>query len=605
MAAAPGGYALILDSRTAGGPIYIVEVLRRATVEASRLGLLTLPEDAAWATLASALRTIDRATWSDHRRPLLLFFDQFENVFRDPDLTRAFRDLAAGVRDLSAPLMVGFAWKTDLVAFTESHPFHLRNEIRDISTLFVVEPFGPREVNTLLGRLEKKANQRLAPELKSRLREYSQGLPWLLKKLSDHILGELAKGVTQERLLAEALNVQNLFETDLAELDPAQHEVLRHIARFAPIVASEVTERYTSDIVQSLVNRRLVVQVGESLDTYWDTFRDFLNTGRVPVEDSYILRLSPRQTARLLPLVVQLGGDGSVQDLATALSTSDTVIFNLSRDLRLLGLAVYETNRVKLAEEIWNATDRERALRRRVALSLRRHRVLSAFVNLHERWGAVSFKMFAKELPKTFPAVDVRERVWSDYASALLSWMTYAGVIVQVGNDFALAPEGYEDQSIRLLDVRSPLRVRPAVPFEPCAESLKLIRLVAEGEEVFLHEQRRRDAFRTIVGIGAGVVDPDGRMRLFDSGLVVNGEINALKLRELLIRLPGGAAGIAHLEKNPAASPAEVGDVIRASAGASWKPSTMSSVGGHWRGWAKAAGVNIKTVPRGIRKSAV
>lgn len=599
MAMAPDGHALILDTRTASTPRYIVEVIRRAAAEAARIGMLSLPDDAAWASLTSALRTIGHARWTDDRRPLLLFFDQFENVFRDPDLTRAFRDLAAGVRELAVPLLVGFAWKTDLVAFTESHPYQLRDEIRHMSTVFIVEPFGPNEVNTLLNRLEKQVGDRLLPDLKSRLREYSQGLPWLLKKLSDHILSELSRGVTQEKLLAEALNVQNLFEADLAELDPAQYEVLRHIARFAPIAASEVTERYAPDIVQSLVNRRLVVQVGERLDTYWDIFRDFLTTGRVPVEDSYILRMTPRQVARLLPLVVESGGDATVPELARSLETSDTAIFNMSRDLRLLGVTVYEPNHVKFAEEIQEASDRERALRRRVALALRRHRALSTFVGLNERFGGkVSVASYAKELPKAFPAVGVSNRTWALYASALLSWMNYAGFVVPLGNDYSLAPEGHEDMSVRLLDVRSPLRVRRSIPHEPSRQSLDMIRRVASGETVVLTRGHDRDVIRTVVGIGAGIVEPNGRLRLLHADLVIDGEISPLRLRELLVVLPGGTAGLSLLESNPAATPSEVGEAIRAAAGSSWSPETAHSVGTYWRGWARAAGVTLQTVPR-------
>ena len=602
IAVALGGYALILDSRTATNSRYIIEAVRRAATEAVGRGLLTLPEDAAWATLSSALRTMAQAAWISSDRPLLIFFDQFENIFRDPELTRGFRDLAAGVRELSVPLLVGFAWKTDLVAWTESHPYQLRDEIRDMGTLFTIEPFGPSEVTTLLARLEKRVGTRLAPELKSRLREYSQGLPWLLKKLADHTFRELSNGVTQELLLAEALNVQSLFEADLSELSPLEHEVLRYIAQYAPIPASEVTERYAPEIVQSLVNQRLVVQVGASLDTYWDTFREFLNTGRVPVEDSYILRQMPRGITRLLPLVIDAGGDASVPELARALETSDTAIFNLSRDLRLLGLTAYESNRVKLVDEIMQASDRERELRRRVALALRKHRAFSTFIALNERHaGGVSAATYSRELPRVFPAVAASEHTWSVYARVLLSWLTYAGLIIQRGNEFSLAPEGYEDTTIRLLDVRSPLNVRVAIPHEPSAAALELIRKLGRGEAARLPrdtERAKRDPFRTVAAIGAGVVDPEGHMRLVRSDLAPNGEINPLVLRELLEALPGGAAGIDLLIRTPEASPDEVGETIRAAAGAQWRPETAHSVGTYWRGWARAAGINVARVPR-------
>jgi hypothetical protein len=94
------------------------------------------------------------------------------------------------------------------------------------------------------------------------------------------------------------------------------------------------------------------------------------------------------------------------------------------------------------------------------------------------------------------------------------------------------------------------------------------------------------------------VVDPDGRVRLLHDDLVVDGEINPPKLRELLIALPGGQAGISYLERNPAAAPNAVGEVIRVTAEASWKPSTIHTVGTHWRGWARAAGLRLEKVPR-------
>lgn len=595
LAADRNGYALIVDTRTAATPRYIIQVLRRAVTEAAGDGLVSLPTDAAWGTLASALRTISRTTWKDKRRPLLVFFDQFENVFRDPEVTRAFRDLAVGVRDLSVPLIIGFAWKTDLVGWTESHPYQLRDEIRSIASVYAIEPFGPSEVSILLSRLEKRVGVRLAPDLKRRLREYSQGLPWLLKKLSDHVVRELLGGVTQEQLLAEALNVQSLFESDLRELNPTEHEVLRHIARYAPIAASEVTERYSPSVVQSLVNQRLIVQVGERLDTYWDIFRDFLNTGRVPVEESYILRQSPHQLARLLPLVVARGGDATVQELAGALNTTNIAIFNMSRELKLLGVSTQEPNHVRLVDEIWNADDRERALRRKVASALRRHRGLSAFAALSERLAQpVSIPAYADELPNVFPAVAVSQHTWSTYARALLSWMAYAGLIMQQGNDFVPAPEGYESTSVRLLDFRSPLRVRPAIPHEACGPVLDLIRAVANGEYIRLPaDYHDRDIHRAAVAIGAVVVDPDLRLRMRRPELVQNGEINTSVLLELLEALPGGSAGLDVLRANPRATPREVGNAIREAAGTSWRDETVHSIGGYWRGWARAAGVPV------------
>ena len=289
------GHALVVDTRTASTRAYLTVVLRRASLEAERADILRLPVDQSWATLTSALRTLSDATWNPRRGPLVIFFDQFENVFKDAALTREFRDLALGVKEVAGPLIVGFAWKTDLVGWTEDHPYQLRDEIRAHATVLTLGPLGAPEVDTLLRRLEKVLGQKLLPDLRQRLREYSQGLPWLLKKLASHLIRENESGSTQEQLLAEALNVQNLFEVDLAQLQPAEQEALRFVARYAPVAVTEVMERISAPVVQSLLDQRLLVQVGERLDIYWDIFRDFLNTGRIPIEDSYILRVTLRR----------------------------------------------------------------------------------------------------------------------------------------------------------------------------------------------------------------------------------------------------------------------------------------------------------------------
>ena len=84
------GRALIADVRTASTAAYVPAVLRAAAEEAEAARILKLPPDAAFGTIASSLRTLETSEWIDPQRPVLVFFDQFENVFRDESLTRSF-----------------------------------------------------------------------------------------------------------------------------------------------------------------------------------------------------------------------------------------------------------------------------------------------------------------------------------------------------------------------------------------------------------------------------------------------------------------------------------------------------------------------------------
>jgi hypothetical protein len=601
------GVALVLDTRTADQPRYVVEVLRQLAVEASEAGLLSLPTTASWASLESALMTWREVRWHD-RRPVLAFFDQFENVFRDVELTRTFRDLALGSRDIPGPLVIGFAWKTDLVGWTEGHPYQLRDDIRGAGSVVVVEPFGPREVDVLLGRMAKQAVVRLLPDLRSRLRAYSQGLPWLLKKLADHVLRELQRGETQEGLLAESLNVVALFEADLAELNPFEHTVLRHVARYAPIEASEVTERFGPDAVQSLVDRRLLVQVGDRLDTYWDTFRDFLNTGSVPVQESWILRQTPRSVGRLLLAVVEAGGDASVKDLLAIFGTSDKAIFNLSRELRLLGVTAHEPNRVRLVEEVLAAPDREQEMRRRVAAALRRHRAYSTLRKLAERGGGeVTLDSYSRDLPNAFPAVDIARTAWTSYARAFLFWMEYAGLVQRDGNNYVPTAEPTAVPALRLLDAPSPLKYRAGVPQIAPGRALDVLQaLHVKGDIPLPTSPREREAAGTLFALGAIAVSPSRRITLAVPDLLrTDGALEPTTLMRLLTSVPGGREAMAVLAADPRAVPQEVGEAIAAASHGRWTAGTTRHVGGHFRSWAKLAGVPVQYPRRAGRTPTV
>ena len=149
-----GGVALVVDTRTAERPDFAAVALERAVRRAVERGTVSLPASAAFSSVQSIVETLRTADWRG-RRPILVIFDQFENVFRSMELTKEFRDLAFLVKDLDVPLTVGFSWKTDIVGWTEAHPYRLRDEIREAAHVAVLEPFGPREVDTLLRRLEK------------------------------------------------------------------------------------------------------------------------------------------------------------------------------------------------------------------------------------------------------------------------------------------------------------------------------------------------------------------------------------------------------------------------------------------------------------------
>jgi hypothetical protein len=588
------GTGVVLDSRTASSVAYVPAAMRHAAEKAIQAGQLELAGDVSWATVQSALTSLTRSTWARGKR-LTIIFDQFENVFTNVELTTAFRDLALLASEHRDKVTIGFAWKTDYVDWTENHPFKLRDQIREVSHVVNLGPLSRNEVDAVLKRLESAATIKLTSELKQRLREYSQGLPWLLKKLSGHLLREIENGKTQEQLIGEALNVQELFDSDLAGLSAPEREALDFVARYAPLRAVEAIDRFGKTKVQSLLDQRLVIQVGDKLDTYWDTFRDYLNTGRIPIEDSYILRLTPNSVARLLSELIAQGGRANTNTIAELWGSSEKVVWNSVKELRQLGLAGYASGEVKLIDDVVTADDPESELRDRVSAALRRHRAWTEFISLAERGsGVVTTGLFADQLSRTFSAVDGTPNTWVSYARNFMAWFAYAGLTVSSGNDYRLAPDGTTGRGS--LTSRAPRTVtRGVFPTLAAGPSLQLLMAWSEGVHV---PTNRKKYVSQLVTLGALEEVSGSERYVVTEGLVADGTINPERLLELLTSVSGGADALARLRADSSLAGSAIGEIFAQAHSANWTRSTKDLVGRSFLSWARAASVDTKRKSR-------
>jgi hypothetical protein len=588
------GHASIYDTRTASTPEYVWSALRAAIIDAAGKGVLSAPDDVNFGSLEESLQTLSACRWRRSGAPLVIFFDQFENVFREERLTREFRDLALAIRDVERPVLLGFSWKTDLVGWTERYPYRLRDDIRGAAAVIVVPPFGARDVSTLLSRLSKAAEGKLSDDLRQRLREYSQGLPWLLKKLANHILGQLKAGVSEEALIEESLNVQRLFEEDLAKLEAREVDAVRQIAADAPIAVDEILERIPAAVVQSLVDQRLLVRVGQSLDVYWDIFREFLITGKVAIEDSFILRTRPTSTSALLRLVVESGDAVSSSAAAGALDTSQHVVFNYARELRQVGILAPRSGGMALVEALKSGSLTEQMLRDRVARTLRRHRVYRKVGDMIRDSGgnAVTIDDLAEVLPTLFPAVQAKRKIWRIYAIAFAAWFGYAGLFQVVGKYLRL---GVGNPEISLLSGTGGGRQRTFPSTRPRAAA-RILENLRQGmsPEVGLSASQYTKGRADLLALGLLTSEDTAT----DVSVLEGGKFNKDALRKYLIRVPGGDEAIKLLEHNPVAEPAEIGRILSRGYGTEWRETTGGKMGACFRTWAEAAGIEVKRIPR-------
>lgn len=277
-----GSTAVVLDVRTASHRTYVAAALHHCAQAAARQGVLDLREEGSWKSLNQALEGLREANWQPGKA-LLVFFDQFESVFSNEILLREFRNLALWANSQSLPVTIGFAWKTDTTPLIGRGYVPIRDQISAASTNFTLDPLSPEEIEQLVGGSEETSGKHLSDDLRRRIAQESQGLPWLARKFTDHLLSLSP----EEALRAnQSWAVGDLFEKDLRSLDPVTMLALTKLAQICPTATDSALAQVPSDVIASLIDARLVVQVGSHLDLYWDTFRDYIVSGRLPDEAS-------------------------------------------------------------------------------------------------------------------------------------------------------------------------------------------------------------------------------------------------------------------------------------------------------------------------------
>lgn len=384
-----GHFAVAIDSRTASTSQFILRAVEYA-LNNSNVVTYQFSQEIEQSIISGFDGAVDSLTklgraLEGQKKLLFIFFDQFENMFFLLDTLSRIRDLFVKVVDAQTNIVFGFSWKADLVGLTNEFPYQMRDTITSTSKRVALETFSDIETTTLLDHLRDELRAPLRKDLRFFLSEFSQGYPWLLKKLCAHVKAQREAGVSQQYIADSLLNVQELFEEDLGGLSSEEDDTLRKIARVAPVSVAELGEEFSPAAVQSLVDSRLLVRVGPKYDVYWDIFRDYLNAGRVPVQENYILHIPARSVFKYAKLLADQQGQLSTFDFQKRTQLSEKSFHNLIRQMRLLGLIAVESDNVTL--QISLPTEEkgfEELFREHLRERLRRNRLVSRILETLE-----------------------------------------------------------------------------------------------------------------------------------------------------------------------------------------------------------------------------
>lgn len=429
---ARGHFGVAVDSRSAASSQFILRVVEYVLKELKSHSefISHVNSDPITGFDGAVTRLVELGNeLKKQNKVLFIFLDQFENIFVLPDALKRITDLLLKLSDSGTNIVLGFSWKTDLVGLTSEFPYHLRDTISTSSRVITLGTFSEIETNALLDELSKEIKAPLRKDLRFFLSEFSQGYPWLLKRLCAHVKSQVEAGVPQSNLAQSLLNVEELFQEDTRGLTVEEEATLRRIAKVAPINAMELGEELKPEVVQSLVHRRLIVRIGHKIDIYWDIFRDYLNTGKVPIRENYILRMTVGGISDATKNLVKANGTMSIQQFLDANGLQSNSYYNIMRDMKLLGLArVEDDNIVLLVSLPSDEKSYDLGFSTHLREHLKRNRLVYQILDELEKNAVLSLDEISDDLRKWCPYVSASKQTWMTYARAFADWIDASGL---------------------------------------------------------------------------------------------------------------------------------------------------------------------------------
>lgn len=357
-------------------------------------------------------------------KTIIIIFDQFEELFSKKELYPLFdcvKNLCNEVDALQSQLILGFAWKTDLTIPVEHPAYYLWSNLADRRKEFELQQFKPSEIKSAIGLFGKQLQEPVNPILSNYLTKQCQGYPWLLKKLCIHVFKLIQEGSSQEYVIGQRLNIVDLFERDIAELTPDQHACVLEIAKTSPADYFAIAETYGNDMVQTLINARIVIRRASKLTLYWDIFRDYVLNHVVPeLLLDYIPKLQFSSDMKAFICLLE-NGDMSSTALSEKLSVSPATIDNIMIDAVIFGVAQKNNNVIHLIPK----TKEELALQ--LQMLFKKHIIYSEL----KRRGLESFdySYFQKIFQVSYNDIKIQEKTKEIYCRRLYNWFIRLGLL--------------------------------------------------------------------------------------------------------------------------------------------------------------------------------
>lgn len=430
----------------------------------------------------------------------LFFIDQFESLFAKPDLYTVFFDFLLDITHLCGNILFCIARKNDQPTTYDDRAKIDLEHLREISETVLLEDFSRDEAVSLIDHVQDEIGQPLLDRVKEMALEFSQGFPWLQKRICAHIISMIKKDASQEELVQAGLKPEELFREELADLDETEIDFLRRLAQYLPATLAELSEVLgDGDVlikrISTLQAHRLIRLTGRTYDTYNDVLKEYLKTGRIPFGIKYVFRMSPVATLNLISRILTHDWK-TVADIREKERKSIGGILNRLRELRLLGLLDYSHGNIRLAEVTINAYQDE-TIGQLIQYRVRQNGIVKDVLDTLAATERITFTELKSLMKTSMPLLEVSADTWDTYAKTLSSWLDTTKLASLSGKDVVPRRDRGVISREEITRAGEGRGVLPSEFFLPSAYVKELITLL----EFIQQASARRDELRNIINL--------------------------------------------------------------------------------------------------------
>ncbi|MCC3591219.1 restriction endonuclease [Microcoleus sp. PH2017_28_MFU_U_A] len=416
--------------------LFVIAVIRKALQEAIDSGFVDLPdhqvsiESAEPPYFDSKSIKLLIETLKKSGKVIVIFFDQFEEILTKDSLSYLyglFEQAAKEVDSLKQNIVLGFCWRTDVNLSAKHQAYFTWHNLAKIRKDIYFSEFSQQDSLSLLNEFENYLNQngnRLQNSIKKWLLNNCQNKPWLLKRFCSDIYHQHNEAdlYSEQKKVITKFDIKAIFDKDIerATLIPGSYKCLMNIAELSPVDKVDVGNQFNHDVINSLLNSKLVIQNGQNYKIYWDMFREYLLEDKLP---EMTINYRPRtKISTVLKIFRLLKTCETISDLASGSGYANDTVQNAILDLQnFFQVTRNKENGKIIASEIFlNLKDEEIA--EKLAEQIEAHVVIKKIYEQLKPGESMSLYKFQKLLSN-------RQTTAKDYASKMLSWFYFTGLL--------------------------------------------------------------------------------------------------------------------------------------------------------------------------------